>query len=138
MGTKDRIMHFISYVFVGGIATVVEWLCYYFFDPILHFNTYVAVALSFVFSTFANWLAGRLITFRNARKQSLIKELMSVYGASVIGLLMNEGIMLIFLNVIFEKQTDLEKMCAKVVATGIVFFWNYFIRTFIIYRKREL
>lgn len=134
---KDKIMHFISYVFVGGIATVVEWVCYFFFDPVLHFNTYVAVALSFVFSTLANWMAGRLITFRDAKNQNIVKELISIYGASMIGLLMNEGIMLLFMNVIFQNQTALQKMIAKVVATGIVFFWNYFIRTFFIYAKKE-
>ena len=129
-------MHFISYVLVGGIATVVEWVCYFCFDLILGFNTYAAVALSFIFSTYANWVAGRLFTFRDVKKQNIIKELVSIYGASIIGLLMNEGIMWISMNFIFKNQTDVEKMLAKIAATGIVFFWNYFIRTFFIYRQK--
>ncbi len=134
---KNKLKHFASYVLVGGIATIVEWVCYYFFDPVLHLNTYVAVALSFVFSTFANWLAGRLITFRNAEKKNIIKELVEIYSVSVIGLLLNEGIMLVFMNIIFKEQTSLEKMVAKIVATGIVFFWNYFVRVLYIYKKNN-
>ncbi len=137
MMEKNKLLHFISYVLVGGIATIVEWGCYYLFDPVLHINTYVAIALAFIISTFANWLAGRLITFRNAEKKNIVKELVQIYGVSVIGLLMNELIMFVFMAFIFKEPTSLQRMVAKVVATGIVFFWNYLIRTLVIYRKKN-
>ena len=133
---KNKLVHFISYVLVGGIATIVEWGCYYLFDPVLHINTYVAIALAFIVSTFANWLAGRLMTFRNAEKKNIVKELLEIYGVSVIGLLMNEAIMLLFMSFIFKDASSLQRMIAKVIATGVVFFWNYLIRTFVIYRKK--
>ena len=134
---KNRIVHLFSYVVVGGIATVVEWGCFFLFDTVFHLNAYLAVALAFIISTFANWLAGRLITFRNAEKKNIVKELAQIYGVSVIGLVMNEAIMLLFLTYIFKDSTSIERMIAKVVATGIVFFWNYLIRTFVIYRKKQ-
>lgn len=132
---KEKIIRFGSYIIVGGLATLVEWGCYYIFDPFLGINTYLAVVLSFVVSTFANWLFGRLITFRKSEKQNVIKELAKIYSASVIGLLMNEAIMALLLNLLFTDADNLQKMFSKCVATAIVFFWNYLIRTRVIYRK---
>jgi Predicted membrane protein len=130
-----NVKHFISYLVVGSIATLVEWGAYYCFDPVMHINTYTSVALAFVVSTFANWVAGRLMTYRNAAKQSLWKEIASIYGAAVIGLGLNELIMLFLLNVIMTSQTSTDKMISKVTATAIVFFWNYLIREFYIYKN---
>lgn len=132
---KKPWLRFVSYALVGGLATLVEWGCFYLFGIAFHINTYLAVALSFAASTFANWLFGRLITFRNAAKKNLWKELSAIYAASIVGLLLNEGIMLFFLRLVFTEQTDFQKMLSKCVATAIVFFWNYLIRDKVIYRK---
>ncbi len=134
---KKFILQFGSYLIVGVIATAVEWICYAIFDNGLHINTYVAVALAFIISTFANWLAGRLMTFKNADKNNMLKEIVSIYGAAVVGLALNELIMWVILNFIFVQASSFEKMFAKMVATGIVFFWNFFIRKLVIYKEKD-
>jgi len=133
---KNFVQKFASYFVVGLLATFVEWGFYYLFDPVLHLNTYVAVALSFVFSTFANWAFGRLLTFKNAENQGLLKELAAIYGASVIGLLLNEIIMYVLLSFVFP-DSSFYKMAAKIIATGIVFFWNFLIRDLVIYKDKK-
>ena len=134
--SRDYIIHFLSYVLVGGIATIVEWVFYYLFDVRMHIETHYAVALAFVISTFANWLAGRLLTYKNVEGMDLKKEILSIYGAAVIGLVLNEIIMYVILHFIFIDANGLQKMIAKVVATGIVFFWNFFIRDLVIYKDK--
>ena len=130
-------MKFGSYFIVGVLATIVEWVFYWIFDPVLNLNTNVALVLAFVFSTFANWFFGRILTYKNAEKQNIVKELLKIYGTSVIGLLLNIIIMKIALTYVFPNQTDIEKMISKVCATGIVFFWNFAIREFVIYRDKK-
>ena len=135
IGNNQLVKQLGSYLIVGILATIVEWASYYIFDNDLHFNVYVAVALAFVFSTFANWLFGRLLTFRNVNyKGGHIKEIAAIYGASVIGLILNEIIMWIILVLVISNATSTQRMLSKIVATGIVFFWNFFIRRFVIYK----
>ncbi|NJP40469.1 GtrA family protein [Oscillospiraceae bacterium HV4-5-C5C] len=131
---RARLLHLLSYAVVGVAATLVEWLFYYLFDPLLHLNTYIAVALAFIVSTLANWAGGRLLTFRHAPRQNVLRELSKIYAASSIGLLMNELIMWLLMRWFFSAGTNLQKMLAKVIATAVVFFWNYFIRERVIYK----
>ena len=135
--SKDYLKHVIFYFFVGGFATIVEWVAYYCFDIFLNFNTYLSVALAFALSTFANWGAGRLTVFKNAPKHNLFKELMMIYAVSVIGLCLNEMIMFVTLNYVLVARTPLEKMVSKIVATGMVFFWNLLIRDLVIYKDKK-
>ncbi len=134
---KNFLYQFGTYLIVGGIATLVEWGLYYLFDPVAHLNTYLATALAFILSTLANWGAGRLLTFRHAQRPKLVKELAMIYAAAVIGLGLNELIMYLMLHFVVPGQTDFQKMLSKVVATGLVFFWNFFIRKLVIYRDRD-
>lgn len=126
---KKEIKDFLLYVIVGGIATVVEWVFFAAFKDICAWHYIVATVVAYIISTFANWAAGRLIMFKNTG-QSLIKELVGIYTTSVMGLGMNVLIMWVAVDAI-----GIKKMIAKVIATGIVFFWNFFIRKFVIYKK---
>jgi putative flippase GtrA len=134
---KNFIKQFGSYLIVGLIATIVEWAVFYLLANIFNIDTYLSVALSFIVSTFANWLAGRLLTFKNAENKSMWKEILSIYGASVIGLLLNELIMWLLLSFVFIQKTSFQKMMAKVIATAIVFFWNFLIRKLYIYKDKK-
>lgn len=133
---KAFILHFLSYVLVGGLATLVEWGFFYLFDPVLHINTYLSTALAFVLSTFANWAFGRLITFRHSGRQNLLRELGMIYASSVVGLLLNEAIMFALLHLVFQNADSGQKMLTKIIATGLVFFWNFLIRDLVIYKKQ--
>jgi len=135
--TRRFILQFGSYFIVGLIATIVEWAAFYLFANIMHINTYLSVAIAFIFSTFVNWLAGRLMTFRGAEHKGIVKELSSIYAASLVGLGLNELIMWIILSFIFLAATPKQNMLAKMIATAIVFFWNFFIRKLVIYKDTK-
>lgn len=124
----DTVTQFALYLVVGGIATIVEWVFFWLFDHWMHYA--LATALAFVISTFANWLAGRILVFKKS-EQSLAAELAQIYGASVAGLLMNLGIMWVAV-----EMFGIPEMAAKIIATGIVFFWNFLIRKLFIYKDK--
>lgn len=75
---QQFIKQFISYLFVGGGATIVEWVGFWLFDHCLHIQYLIATAFAFFFSTFANWLFGRLLTFKNSDK-NIFLELAQIY-----------------------------------------------------------
>ena len=123
----EAFKQFALYLVVGGIATVVEWACFWVFNHWMHYT--LATALAFMVSTFANWLAGRLLVFKKS-EQSLLAELAQIYGTSIVGLLMNLAIMWVAV-----EQFGVQEMIAKIIATGIVFFWNFFVRKLLIYKS---
>ncbi len=124
--------HFISYLFVGGAATLVEWLFFWLFEGVLHIQYLVATVLAIVISTFSNWLFGRLWTFKDSQKGNVLLEIGKVYVASIVGLLLNLLIMLALVDGI-----HLHEMLSKIIATGIVFLYNYLVRILLIYRKKK-
>lgn len=124
---NKAIKQLLLYLVVGGIATVVEWVCFYLFVNVGNINYLVSTALAFIVSTFANWLAGKLILFKES--QNILAELIKIYATSVAGLLFN--LVLMWLMV---EQLSMPEMLSKIIATGIVFIWNFVIRKYVIYK----
>lgn len=120
----------VSYLFVGGGATLVEWLFFWIFDSALGIQYLISTILAMIISTFSNWLFGRLWTFRNAEKQNITLEIGKVYATAAVGILLNLLIMRILVG-----NFGIHDMIAKIIATIIVFAYNFLIRKLVIYRK---
>lgn len=125
----SEIAKFLSYVVVGGLATVVEWVFYWLFANPLSMQYLIATLLAIVISTFSNWLFGRLITFKDAPRGNVFVEIMKVYAASVVGLGLNMLIMWLLHGI-----ANVPDMISKIIATAIVFAYNYLIRQKLIYK----
>ena len=128
MKLKQISIQFFLYFIVGGLATIVEWGAFYLLSSIFKLHYATATSLAFILSTGANWLVGRLILFRDS-KQNTAKELVKIYMVSIIGLLMNITIMFITI-----EKIGIQRMNSKIIATGIVFIWNFVIRNLVIYK----
>ena len=119
---------FLLYLFVGAISTMIEWIFFYFLNGMLNINYLFATSFAFIFSTFVNWFLGRVLIFKN-KSLYLIKEIFKIYAVSLIGLFFNLVIM--FLAI---EKFNMQSMFAKILATGIVFAWNFLIRKYVIYK----
>ncbi len=120
----------ISYFFVGLGAAITEWVVFYLLDEKVGFHYAVATSLAYILSTFVNWLLGRLITFRKSGI-GIIKELVGVYLASAVGLIINIVLMFALVDLL-----HINEIMSKIISTGIVFFWNFYIRKKVIYKTR--
>lgn len=135
-----NIHQFFSYVVVGGVATIVEWVLFWLFTYPLGLNQNVSFTIAFIFSTLANMVLGKKLTFKNAavvhqsdnKNLNLLKETFLIYLVAIVGYIFN----ILLLN-LFTSLIHLNAMAAKMIATGIVFFWNYFARKLGIYRSPE-
>lgn len=123
------VKQFLSYFCVGGVAAIVEWGMFAFFANGVGIDWLWATSLAFIFSTAVNWLLGKLRTFKdNTRyRNRRLKEIFLIFFVSAIGLLCNIVLMYVFVTLMGLDTTRL-KMLSKVMATGIVFMWNYLIR----------
>lgn len=133
---KNNIKQFISYFFVGGAAAVIEWIMFFLFANVITLNYILSTVLAFIFSTTANWILGRVFTFKNSKsyKNNVGKEAFAVFLVSAIGLLFNMFLMYIFVTVM-GFDSVIGKTASKVAATGIVFVWNFLIRKLVVYRE---
>ncbi len=118
------------YLIVGGLATVVEWAAFWVFSNPFHIQYLLATALAFALSTFANWAFGRMLVFKDPGDQSLLRELASIYLASIVGLLLNLAIMYALVEFL-----SVPEMLAKMAATVLVFAYNFLVRKLLIYKK---
>lgn len=126
---RKNIKEFLLYIIVGGIATVAEWAVFFVLGKIsCHYA--VATAIAYILSTFVNWLAGRILVFKESN-QSFIKEIVSVYLASIVGLILNLLIMWVAVDLM-----NINEMLSKIAATGIVFIYNFLVRKLLIYKNK--
>ena len=134
--SKDFIKQFISYFCVGGIAAIVEWVMFYIFSVVCSIPYLVSTILSFVFSTTANWFLGKVMTFKDSNKYKgkAGKEIFLIFLVSAIGLIFNLTLMYLFVTIL-GLNTDILMTFSKVLATGIVFIWNFLIRKFVVYKE---
>jgi putative flippase GtrA len=128
MKIKKSFVQLFLYLIVGGLATLVEWGAFYELNQRLTVHYMAATALAFALSTFANWGFGRLILFRVSNQNTWF-ELVKIYAVSIIGLLFNIGIMYVEVD-----KLMMDEMLSKMIATGIVFIWNFLIRKLVIYK----
>ncbi len=125
---KRDFMQFVIYLFVGACATVVEWVAFWIFDRYTFLNYMAATTIAYILSTFANWLIGKICLFTE-KSENILKELGQIYLTSVVGLVFNLVIMWCTIDLI-----GIPNMIAKIIATGIVFIWNFLIRKLLIYK----
>lgn len=126
---KNNIKEFLLYLVVGGIATVTEWALFFIMDK-CYIHYAIATIIAYLLSTFVNWLAGRLLVFKESYG-SFLKEILSIYVASIVGLLLNLVIMWLAVDI-----ANINEMISKILATAIVFFYNFLVRKLLIYKEQ--
>ena len=117
------------YSVVGISATAVEWLLFFILNQLFGVQYAIATAVATVFSGFTNWAVGRFLMFRGTGNAA--GEIGKIYLASLIGMCLNLGLMWIMVD-----GLGLHAMLAKVIATMLVFLWNYTVVTRFIYKGK--
>lgn len=126
---NKNLKELLLYLVVGGVATVTEWLMFFVLEKIaVHYM--LATVIAYVIATFVNWLAGRVLVFKESKK-AVIREIIEIYLASIVGLLLNLGLMWLMVDAF-----DFNEMLSKIIATGLVFLYNFLIRKLVIYKQK--
>ena len=126
---KSDIKDFLLYLIVGAVATVTEWVLFFILDKLaLHYT--LATIIAYLLSTLVNWLLGRILVFKE-NHQSVTKEILGIYIACLVGLLLNLVIMWVAVDLL-----TINEMFSKITATAIVFFYNFLVRKLLIYKKQ--
>jgi putative flippase GtrA len=131
MKLNSNLKDLLLYLIVGGVATLAEWGIFWLFDSALAVHYTASTVIAYLLSTFVNWAAGRLLVFKESH-QPFWQEILKIYLAAIAGLLMNLAIMFVSVDLLHVME-----MLSKILATAIVFLFNFLIRKLYIYKKHE-
>lgn len=108
---------------VGVVATVIDFSVMNLLHYGLHLNILIANTSGFVISLVFNYLASMKYVFAHKEGMSRRREFIIFAVLSVIGLALNDGIVLAL-----NAQLGFEANIAKICATAIVMVYNFMTR----------
>jgi len=124
---NKSVSQFVKFAIVGGGATVVDYLVFFLFSRILITGLFsgqtlkqVSKSLSFIVSAAVNYYFNRQWTFKSHDK-NVATQTLKFYVVATVGLVFN--------NFIFYVVTSVfgwADIWGLICATGIMFFWNFF------------
>lgn len=141
MGFAERpkeFIRFLKFAAVGGIGMGVDLSVLTLSREALKLPLSTAVSLGFSLAVISNFTWNRLWTFPESRQRPLANQLAQFIVVNIIGLGINEVVVL-GLHPIFSLALNDPPayLAAKVIAIGIVLFWNYFVNRAWTYRGIE-
>ena len=128
--TKNGFLQFFRYLFVGGIATVVDWGVLLALTELVGIHEMISAAFGFVAGLATNYLLSKLLVFR--ANEANARGVLEFLGYALIGLM---GLGITELLLWIGARFSLHYMVLKAIATAVVLAWNYLARRFWLYKK---
>lgn len=121
---SNLLVQLFKFGLVGVVATVLDFLFLFLFTEVFGMYYLLSAAFSFVLSTLFNYAASMRFVFNSKfSNDEKTKELFLFIVLSVIGLLLNQ-----FLMWLFVEKIAFYYMLAKIGATFFVMAWNFISR----------
>ena len=138
--TEDTGIQFFRSLFVGGVATVVDFLVAWIALQVLsmenpELKTVIANSCGFVIGLVVNYLISILWVFKR-QNMARSAEFLGFTLIGIIGLVINNVIVWAICK-IAGSNSDIAVMGAKVVATLITLIWNFTARKVFLYGDKE-
>lgn len=129
---------FLKFATVGGIGMFVDLSVLTLARELLRLPLEIALGLGFTVAVLSNFTWNRLWTFPESRQRPLGSQLVQFVVINIIGLGINEVVVLGLHPMFSVALPDPPAyLTAKVIAIGIVLFWNYFVNRAWTYRGIE-
>jgi len=122
---KEIIVKFVKFGIVGFVGLLIDFSVTYLLKEKLKLNKFFANSIGFSLAVINNYLLNKYWSFES-REHQYLKEFAAFLTISIIGLLINNGIVYL-LNVRYGQSFYL----AKVISLAVVAFWNFFMNYFI-------
>ncbi len=134
-----RFSEALRFIVTGGVCFAVEFVCLVILRDRIGLDTLVAAPIAFLISVALNYLLCVKWVFQGIGEQKRSAKA-GFLLTSVMGLLLNEGLMLLFRVLFGEDQAVVTVfsfivtmyMVNKVLATLLVMVWNYFTKRYIL------
>lgn len=137
----SRFREQILYLIFGGLTTVVDWgvsfLLYYFWGEAIEetvFLVHAANVVAWAAAVLFAFVTNRIWVFESKKRGFLpvMGELVAFAGGRVMTLLLQEGIFLVFHDLLHLKA-----YAVKLIAAVLVIIANYFISKLLVFRRKK-
>jgi len=122
-------MRLIKYFIVGGTAAAVDIGLFSLFVNVLDFPWFPVSICTFLLATLVNYLLSIRFVFESGARHVKHVEIIGVFAISALALLVNQAVLYIAI-----EWLGWHLITSKIIATGTVFFWNYFGRSRLIFK----
>lgn len=119
---KELIVQFIKFSFVGGTCFLIDYLLLAVLHEVVSLSVLFSSAISFSVSVVANYLLSMRFVFKS-QIESRKKEFIIFVTLSIIGLLLNQLLMYIGIDIL-----NIHYLIFKILATAVVLVYNYITR----------
>jgi len=120
---KENLLEFFKYGIVGFLAFLVDFGFLVILKELLHIYYLIAAAISFTAGLTLNYLLSITWVFKNRKLKNKTAEFIIFALVGVVGLGLNEIFLWFFTDI-----THLYYLYSKLLATGLVFLWNFIAR----------
>lgn len=146
---RKEMTRFLKFAVVGTIGAVVDFGILYILHAILGWNLALANTISFTCAVVSNFTWNRYWTYPDSRSKPISSQLVQFFVVNIAGWAINTGILLTLNKPLTAFVDNLNLVAtaaaahkigynvAKVFATGVVMFWNFFINRFWTYNDVE-
>lgn len=125
-------MKIARYFVVGGVCVLVDLAVFSVLIYGAEWHYLLAAPISFTVATYINYHLGIRHVFESGVRFFKYQEIGLVFLVSAVGLVINQ----ISLYVLVEFF-QINPVAGKIMATGVIFFWNYGARRYFIFAKRD-
>lgn len=122
------------YLVMGGLTTLVNILCFWFFESIIGMEYGVANVIAWFFSVVFAYITNKKYVFESQHESSreLVREIGSFFAFRVLSLIIDQLTMYVCISIL-----SMSSMIAKVLANIVVVAANYVFSKLFIFKKRK-
>lgn len=123
---QKELIRFLKFATVGAIGMVVDLTLLNLLVKAVGLPLLLANAISFTAAVISNFTWNRLWTFPESRQRPLASQLGKFALVNIIGLAINEVVLWVaYQGTQLFLPDPLDYNAAKILAIGVVLFWNY-------------
>ena len=122
-------MRIVKYFFVGGAAAAVDIGLFSLCAVYLGWPWLPVSITTFILATLTNYYLSINFVFDSGIRHKKHIEIAGVFAVSTLALLVNQATLYLAIEVF-----NLNLIVSKVIATGVVFFWNYYGRSKFVFK----
>lgn len=127
--TEKTSIQLFRYFFVGGTAFLIDFTSLYILTDFFGIYYLSSAAIAFIMGLLTNYFLSISWVFSKRTYDNIISEFTLFTILAIIGLTLNEVLLWEFTN-----NLNIYYLYSKVLATGIIFFFNFFIRKIILFQ----
>ena len=122
------------YLFFGVLTTLISIGVFWVFTALIPLDELVANIISWIIAVLFAYVTNRIWVFNShcETKGAFAREVLSFYGGRVFTLLVEEGLLFVFI-----KLLDLNAMAVKIIAQVVIIVLNYIISKLFVFRKKK-